>query len=36
MDNVSGVLFKEEDKIFFNPNPFCSAEINCQEIQFIF
>jgi len=33
MDNVSGVLFKENDEIIFYPNPFCNAEINDQEIQ---
>lgn len=36
MDNVSGVLFKENDNIIFYPNPFCSAEINHQKIQSIF
>lgn len=33
MENVSGVLFKKNDEIIFYPNPFCSAEINYQEIQ---
>lgn len=36
MDNVSGVLFKENEEIIFYPNPFCNAEINDQKIQNIF